>query len=274
MGACCSIPTDHALQLDSLEDRKGAEFFQTVSRVFHPKFDIAAVVFEGLFDEEKRTISKESIERFFDESQEDDRPVFEKVEYDIDEAFNQFVLTANNFVMRESVVDEDTMNEPMSHYFINSSHNTYLSGDQLLSNSSTNAIKRALLHGCRVIELDCYDGGKDGPIIKHGGTATKPITFRDAIQTIYKDAHTVSDYPVIVTLENHCSREKRTELAQILQEELKEKLSIPNSPKLNKWPSPASLKGRVVIRDKLKHKQVRKSAALFLIHPDALVSLR
>lgn len=274
MGACCSIPTDHALQLDSLEDRKGAEFFQTVSRVFHPKFDIAAVVFEGLFDEEKRTISKESIERFFDESQEDDRPVFEKVEYDIDEAFNQFVLTANNFVMRESVVDEDTMNEPMSHYFINSSHNTYLSGDQLLSNSSTNAIKRALLHGCRVIELDCYDGGKDGPIIKHGGTATKPITFRDAIQTIYKDAHTVSDYPVIVTLENHCSREKRTEMAQILQEELKEKLSIPNSPKLNKWPSPASLKGRVVIRDKLKHKQVRKSAALFLIHPDAVVSLR
>ena len=274
MGACCSIPTDHALQLDSLEDRKGAEFFQTVSRVFHPKFDIAAVVFEGLFDEEKRTISKESIERFFYESQEDDRPVFEKVEYDIDEAFNQFVLTANNFVMRESVVDEDTMNDPMSHYFINSSHNTYLSGDQLLSNSSTNAIKRALLHGCRVIELDCYDGGKDGPIIKHGGTATKPITFRDAIQTVYKDAHTVSDYPVIVTLENHCSREKRTEMAQILQEELKEKLSIPNSPKLNKWPSPASLKGRVVIRDKLKHKQVRKSAALFLIHPDALVSLR
>jgi phosphatidylinositol phospholipase C delta len=274
MGACCSIPTDHALQLDSLEDRKGAEFFQTVSRVFHPKFDIAAVVFEGLFDEEKRTISKESIERFFDESQEDDRPVFEKVEYDIDEAFNQFVLTANNFVMRESVVDEDTMNEPMSHYFINSSHNTYLSGDQLLSNSSTNAIKRALLHGCRVIELDCYDGGKDGPIIKHGGTATKPITFRDAIQTIYKDAHTVSDYPVIVTLENHCSREKRTEMAQILQEELKEKLSIPTSPNLNKWPSPASLKGRVVIRDKLKHKQVRKSAALFLIHPDAVVSLR
>lgn len=274
MGACCSIPTDHALQLDSLEDRKGAEFFQTVSRVFHPKFDIAAVVFEGLFDEEKRTISKESIERFFDESQEDDRPVLEKVEYDIDEAFNQFVLTANNFVMRESVVDEDTMNDPMSHYFINSSHNTYLSGDQLLSNSSTNAIKRALLHGCRVIELDCYDGGRDGPIIKHGGTATKPITFRDAIQTIYKDAHTVSDYPVIVTLENHCSREKRTEMAQILQEELKEKLSIPNSPKLNKWPSPASLKGRVVIRDKLKHKQVRKSAALFLIHPDAVVSLR
>lgn len=274
MGACCSIPTDHALQLDSLEDREGAEFFKTVSRVFHPKFDIAAVVFEGLFDEKKRTISEESIERFFVESQEDDPPVFEKVEYDIDEAFNQFVLTANNFVMRESVVDEDTMNEPMSHYFINSSHNTYLSGDQLLSNSSTNAIKRALLHGCRVIELDCYDGGKDGPIIKHGGTATKPITFRDAIQTIYKDAHTVSDYPVIVTLENHCCREKRTELAQILQEELKEKLSIPTSPKLNKWPSPASLKGRVLIRDKFKHKQVRKSAALILNHPDAVVSLR
>ena len=34
--------------------------------------------------------------------------------------------------------------------------------------------------GCRVIELDCYDAATctDGPVCKHGGTATKPVLFR------------------------------------------------------------------------------------------------
>lgn len=29
-----------------------------------------------------------------------------------------------------------------------------------------------------MIELDCYNGGVEGPVCKHGGTATKPVLFR------------------------------------------------------------------------------------------------
>ena len=104
------------------------------------------------------------------------------------------------------MVDESAMHEPMSHYFINSSHNTYRGGTSCCPTRPPDAGQARALHGCVVIELDCYDGGKDGPIIKHGGTRTKPITFRSAIAAIEADAHTVSEYPCIVTLENHLQR--------------------------------------------------------------------
>jgi phosphatidylinositol phospholipase C delta len=168
------------------------------------------------------------------------------------------VLGSDNFPAAASSVDEAGMDEEMSKYFINSSHNTYLIGDQLFSSATSEAIANALNCGCRVIELDVYDG-KNGPIVTHGGTAVRPMLFKDAIQCINDNGHNASEYPVIVTLENHASKETRAVMANIMRSIFKEKLWAPASDAdRTSWPSPAALKGRIIIRDKIKHKQDSK----------------
>jgi len=146
------------------------------------------------------------------------------------------------------------MKQPLTSYFIASSHNTYVMAHQLKGEASVEAYRSAFLRGCRCVELDCWDGENGEPIITHGHTIMSKIPFRDVIQVIKESAFKASPYPVILSIENHCSVEQQLIMSKIIKDILGSAGMLTDSFQLKQikpLPSPESLKNKILIKGKV-----------------------
>ncbi|XP_016887485.1 1-phosphatidylinositol 4,5-bisphosphate phosphodiesterase eta-1 isoform X2 [Cynoglossus semilaevis] len=169
------------------------------------------------------------------------------------EGFTSFMRspTCDIFNPLHHEVNQD-MDQPLSNYFIASSHNTYLTGDQLLSHSKTDMYAWVLQSGCRCVEVDCWDGPDGEPVVQHGYTLTSKIPFKSVIETINKYAFINNQFPVILSIENHCSIQQQKKIAQYLKEIFADKLDVGEilSRDARTLPSPQALQGKILIKGK------------------------
>ncbi|KAK3206536.1 hypothetical protein Dsin_020582 [Dipteronia sinensis] len=154
------------------------------------------------------------------------------------------------------------MTSPLSHYFIYTGHNSYLTGNQLSSHSSDVPIIKSLKKGVRAIELDLWpNSSKNDVLVLHGRTLTTPVKLIKCLKAIKEFAFSASPYPVIVTLEDHLTTDLQAKVAQMITQIFGEMLYYSESKCLKELPSPEELKYRIIIstkppKEKLESKRI------------------
>jgi len=177
------------------------------------------------------------------------------------EAFAAFLLSSSHNPPLLAATTAQSLDRPLNEYYCSSSHNTYLMGRQVRGESSVEGYIKVLQRGCRCVEIDCWDGDDGRPVVTHGHTGTSECLFSDVICAIGKYAFISSPYPVILSLEVHCSLEQQVKMAEhlitILGESLVREPLMTNTFTL---PSPQELKYRILV--KVKGSEQKELASL------------
>ncbi|KNA19651.1 hypothetical protein SOVF_059400 [Spinacia oleracea] len=215
---------------------------------------------------ENGVMTSTHLHRFLVEEQKEDKATIQDAQAIIDnvrpmvvfhksglnlEGFFKYLFGDLNPPISPKLGVHQDMTAPLSHYFIFTGHNSYLTGNQLTSDCSDVPIKHALQKSVRVIELDIWpNSSKDNVDVLHGGTMTSPVELIKCLKSIKEHAFSASEYPVVITLEDHLTADLQAKTAEMITQTFGDTLFTPDSECFKELPSPESLKKHVMISTK------------------------
>ncbi|KAL5721047.1 phosphoinositide phospholipase C [Ranunculus cassubicifolius] len=163
-------------------------------------------------------------------------------------AFFKYLFGDRNGPLETTVGD---MTASLSEYFMYTGHNSYLKGNQLSSKCSDIPIIESLQRGVRGIELDMWPNLRGNNVkIDHGRTLTSPVKLIKCLRSIKEHAFSASSYPVVLTLEDHLTKDLQAKVAKMTTQTFQNMLFSPGSECLKELPSPDSLKNKIIISTK------------------------
>ncbi|KAJ0678403.1 putative phosphoinositide phospholipase C [Helianthus annuus] len=221
----------------------------------------------NLYTKGESEMSPDNFLRFLVEFQREEGYTIGDVERVMDRVLNlsrshltRYVFTVNDFFQYLLLDDVNgpiktqvhhDMTAPLQHYFIYTGHNSYLTGNQLSSDSSEVPIIKALERGVRGIELDIWpNNSKDGIHVLHGRTLTTPVTLHKCLKSIKEHAFVKSPYPVIITLEDHLTPTLQAKVAEMVTSTFGDMLYYPKESDKDALPSPDALKHHIILSTK------------------------
>ena len=175
-----------------------------------------------------------------------------KVEIKLELSLREFYEMMNSHQLSvyksDKIRNRVDLDKPLTDYFINSTHNTYITGNQLSSYSSIKMYSLSVLEGYRLVELDCYNGPGDDIVITHGYTLVTKLNLVDILKELRKTAFVKSSMPVILSIENHLDENHQNIMAKNIKEILKDLYIFPSDKKPDHLPTLREMQNKFIIK--------------------------